>query len=507
MLKGDLAVTPLAEILTMLAADEATGCLHVRDAADEEALIYLKSGDVYAVSVPGRRPQLGARLVTSGALGPEALAEALEAQRTELQGWRLGELLVHLGYVEQPLVEDFVNEQVRDACADLSRWPAGKWRFRKSERTREDVAPPVPVADLLDEVRRRLAVWDELADVVHGPGAVPRLAAGGMSTAELSIDADAWSLLCKVDGERTLIELARDCGLTLFEAGRVIHGLVVSGLLEVEEEPLPAPSPEPAPVEDEMPADAGNALAALTAAFTSTNGAEPEVELVDGADQYAGPIARVSQALSALLGPSHADNDPFAAPKKRVVQTKSAAEPLTESAEAARRDRIRAAASAELATAHAMAEEQRRAGRTTDSHLAKIVDLGAARREQSRREAEEAAQAKRAESARLAALEAERLEAERVEAERLEAERLEAERLEAERLEAERLAAEVAAARTEAERVDAERVEAERVEAQRLVAKEAAARAEAERVEAERVEAERVEAERVEAERAEAERV
>ena len=43
---------------------------------------------------------LGVRLMSRGALTPEALAEALEIQRTELQGWRLGELLVHLGYVE-----------------------------------------------------------------------------------------------------------------------------------------------------------------------------------------------------------------------------------------------------------------------------------------------------------------------------------------------------------------------------------------------------------------------
>src|SRR3954467_10642908 len=149
MLKGDLSSTPLAPLLVQLAEEDSTGCLHISDAEGDEALIYYKGGLVYAVSVPGQRPQLGAKLISSGALAPEALADALEAQRTELQGWRLGELLVHLGYVAQAVCEAFVKEQVQDSVWDLIRWPEGKWRFRKNEKTREDVAPPMAVTDLL----------------------------------------------------------------------------------------------------------------------------------------------------------------------------------------------------------------------------------------------------------------------------------------------------------------------------------------------------------------------
>src|SRR5436305_7354149 len=128
-------------VLSSLAEEQATGCLHVFDSDGEEALVYLKNGLVYAVSAPGRRPQLGARLISSGALAPDGLADALEAQRDELQGWRLGELLVHLGYVDREVVEAFVSETVHDAMTDLVKWRQGRWRFRKAERAREDVAP------------------------------------------------------------------------------------------------------------------------------------------------------------------------------------------------------------------------------------------------------------------------------------------------------------------------------------------------------------------------------
>lgn len=69
----------LETVLLDLADRAATGCLHVRDEHGDEAEIYLRDGLVYAVSVPGRRMMLGARLLSSGALTPEALAEALRS--------------------------------------------------------------------------------------------------------------------------------------------------------------------------------------------------------------------------------------------------------------------------------------------------------------------------------------------------------------------------------------------------------------------------------------------
>ncbi|MGB8649046.1 MAG: DUF4388 domain-containing protein, partial [Mycobacteriales bacterium] len=335
MLKGDLASTPLPTVLRDLADGVASGCLHVLAPDGEEARVYLRGGQVYAVQVPGGRPQLGARLVSSGALGPEALAEALEAQRTELQGWRLGELLVHLGYVDQPVVEAFVQEQLREQAGDLLHWTAGTWKFRVNERTREDVAPPTAVEDLLSEVDRRAAEWAAISEVVHGPDAVPMLSAAGQSDTEMSIDPEAWSLLCKVDGSRTVSDLARECGFTLFEAGQVVYALVRSGLLEVEEvlvgaEALstasvasrltaafaPAAIPEQQ-VAEPSPAEVANLIATALRAEPTF---EPYQDYPD--DEIEGSIDRVSAVLSALLGPG-TDGDLFAAPAPRRAEAKS----------------------------------------------------------------------------------------------------------------------------------------------------------------------------------------
>ncbi len=478
MLKGELTTTPIEVALSSLADEQATGCLHVVDDAGSEALIYLKAGLVYAVSVPGQRPQLGARLISSNALVPENLAEALEAQRTELQGWRLGELLVHLGFVEQDVVEAFVQEQVRDGLTDLLAWTSGRWRFRKGEKTREDVAPPTPLNQLLDQVRVRKSTWEEIVDAVHGPNAVPMLAAHG-GEAHITLDSDTWSLLCKIDGERSIADLARECGFTMFEAGAVVRVLVEAGLVDVEEDIGPDGAPvydddEGADDEtsdddeasdddqladeqtDEPTRDNFSRTAALAAAF-ALSGREPVADspaVADEQHEWNGPepreatgmssLAEVSEALTKALGPRTDSGpsfvDPFHVPDEIRLRAapKAVATSAVPSEDQLRRDRIRKAAAAELAAAHAEAEAQHNATKRTSKagHIAQVVDLEArreaARAESSRRESEHADEAARLETEQIAAEEAARVEAERVAAE--EAARAEAERIEAERL-------------------------------------------------------------------------
>ncbi len=563
MLKGDLTSTPLAPLLLQLAADAATGCLCISDGKADDALVYLKSGLLYAVSVPGLRPQLGAKLVSSGALAPEALAEAQEAQQSELQGWRLGELLVHLGYVDEPVVEAFVTEQLHESLWDLLRWHEGQWRFRKNAKTREDVGPPLVVVDVLESLRDRGYEWENISAVVHGPTAVPMLSTNEGAAAETTLDNDAWSMLCKIDGERTVADLARDCGYTLFEAGQVIVSLVQAGLVDIEEH-VDIEGNEPygasllgsalagelieAADEPERPL-ADDALSRLARVVSEVAGGPSETLGTDGGgsashppsqrgpeaddsyamtvavhrhstESFAASIARVSSALSDVLGSSPAvadDFDPLL--ETRRVHRSSG---TTQDSEGKRR-RLRSAAAKELVIAQELAEALRpdrdlNSASLTADQPPRLVDLEVERaritalqaetvarhksEDDERHAAEAAARAAAEEFARAAAEEAER--AARKEAERLareEADRIA--RAEAARIAAERAAAEEAArvAAEEAERIaaaEAERLareEAERVaaeEAERLAAEEAerSAREDAERIAAERAAAE-----------------
>jgi len=281
---GDLVATGMVEVLEQLATDAATGCLHVAGPNGTEALVYLRTGEVYAMTVPGRRPQLGARLVSAGALAPDSLYEAVQAQHTELQGWRLSELLVHLGYVDQDVVEAFVVEQLHDCCTDLLGWTSGSWRFRAGERTRDDVAPATSVADLLARVVERQLAWEQMAATVADAQAVPTLSTGAVPNPELTLEPESFALLCHVDGRRTVAELGRECGFTDLEAARVVHALVESGLLTVAATSVD----DEAVARNAVPTDAWEPSAWDPADATPTTGMEES-------------LARVSQSLEAMI--------------------------------------------------------------------------------------------------------------------------------------------------------------------------------------------------------------
>ncbi|MEO6822478.1 MAG: DUF4388 domain-containing protein, partial [Candidatus Nanopelagicales bacterium] len=521
--------TRVENVLLELASQEATGALTVSEPDGEHSTVWFRDGLVYSVSVPGRRPLLGVRLMSSGALTPESLAEALEVQRTELQGWRLGELLVHLGFVNRNVVEAFVLEQVHDQVADLLHWQVAAHRFRNGQRTRQDVAPPAEVTVLLAEARARDERWTTILADIGGADTVPVLSTSDDAASDVVLGPHDWALLCKVDGVRSIADLADDCGFTVFEAGLVVEGLITAGLVDVEFAEADAGVRAEAPWVEDHPSDADVATS----------------------------VARVTAALTDMLSP--AGGRPFAAPAPAVAPSRSGSpfgappilhtEAEPELADVVSLQQERDDRKADKARVQAEQTAQRIADETRLEAERLAAEEEAERLEDIRLDAEAREAAEREEAERVAAEEEEE-EEERLEEARLDAEAREiAEREEAERVaveeEEERLAAARAteaahqhAAQDKAQRREAARIEreerarrearaatdrkkaekaarrlAEHSEADRLASLAQAELAQAERLEEERLEtearedAEREEAERVAAEEAAAERL
>ncbi|HEX3706138.1 MAG TPA: DUF4388 domain-containing protein, partial [Mycobacteriales bacterium] len=442
MLKGDLTSTSLATVLHDLAESSSSGALVLNHPDGDEAQIFMRSGLVCGLAATNRRSDLAAKLVSSGELAPEALAEALEAQRTDLAAWNLAELLVHLGYVDEDVVQEFVVEQLHEALWDLMRWTEGRWKFRKNAKTREDIGPPVTVVDLLESLRARGYEWESIASVVDSPTAIPTLSARGDGAPETTLDSDAWSMLCKIDGVRSVAALATDCGYTLFEAGQVLVTLVDAGLVDITDDALDASEYDGEDVygagalasalasglnTKTPPEDDDDALTKLTRLATevtsgarsapltpATNPLQLDVMAAQlggttnltvpvsrrGAETFAASMGRVSGALADVLGPAPETEDdgvdPLLEVRKRQPRTPKPAATDADETELQRKKRLRVAAAAELANAQAAAEALRPdhnahdAEEVSDSPL-RLVDLETERARVNAREAEEAA--------------------------------------------------------------------------------------------------------------------
>ena len=222
------APTPIETLLLDLATQEATGSLTITDPHSDVATVWLRDGRLYTISVPGRRALLGVRLVSSGVLTSQALGEALEVQRTQLQGWRLGELLVHLGYVEPSVIDAFIGEQLHDMLDSIIDWTVTTSRFSNGDRTRHDIESQ-DLVQLLKRIRERRKRWAAVLGFIGSEDAVPQLVADAADRAK-SLNHQQWAVLCKIDGHNSVVDLADECGFTALEAAELLTTLVRSDL-------------------------------------------------------------------------------------------------------------------------------------------------------------------------------------------------------------------------------------------------------------------------------------
>lgn len=139
----------LVPALLSAADAHVTGRLSTALPDGDPAQVYVSEGHVYGVVAHDGSPTLGERLVASGVLSCADLEMALEAQRTDVPGWRIGELLVHLGFVEPEQVQACLQEQMREMLAWLLTQPSTGWHLRQGARTRAAFAEPIEVTALL----------------------------------------------------------------------------------------------------------------------------------------------------------------------------------------------------------------------------------------------------------------------------------------------------------------------------------------------------------------------
>ncbi|HTY72775.1 MAG TPA: hypothetical protein VMI11_10190 [Actinomycetes bacterium] len=141
--------TQLVPALLAAAQETTTGQLWSILPGRGPAQVYLDEGRIYSVQVAGVGPTLGERLLACGALEPIDLEVALAAQDSDVPGWRLGELVVHLGFVGAEQVAQCLDAQLRELVAFLLAQPATPWRLRPRTRTRAAFATPLEVVPLL----------------------------------------------------------------------------------------------------------------------------------------------------------------------------------------------------------------------------------------------------------------------------------------------------------------------------------------------------------------------
>lgn len=127
-LAGRLEDIELVEILHFLALNNRTGRVTL-SRRDAHGTIVVRLGRVVYAASSSIRETLGSILVSSGRVGREALAGALEAQHAVADGRKLGAILVERGALAEAELQDVLRQQLSQAIQELCRWRSGYFRF------------------------------------------------------------------------------------------------------------------------------------------------------------------------------------------------------------------------------------------------------------------------------------------------------------------------------------------------------------------------------------------
>jgi hypothetical protein len=399
VLRGDLASSPLEHLLAELATDAVTGCLYIADPEGGEVHLYVTNGQLVGVRpVPSRDP-LGPRLVSAGLVDAEQLSAALSA----LDGGgrpavSLADVLLEpgdadLAPVESAHVDTVAEELALDIVERIDGWTSGAWRFRRRLQPARPLSDPIGCAHLVQLVVGRRAERDELARRLSPEGLalaelVPTLGQLPEVADEAGLHAAARRF---IDGQRCVGEIARLTGYSELALGRLLAEQQEREAAEQQErhaaeareaqeaaEASSGTAEAPGEVEaDDKALDNGtpdgdtpddDAPSRLTTADLTLDDLTPTDSWNRIADdeEVGASLAKASEALSQLMGEGLVEEEPETS-LQPVRSSKASAPAAVEPADreaAARRERLRAAAAAELAAAHAEAEEARRAAET-----------------------------------------------------------------------------------------------------------------------------------------------
>ena len=198
-----------------------------------------------------------------------------------------GQIFLNDGKIVHAQIDDTLGEE---AVYALAIWRQGEFRFEPGADT-EARTITKSNTNLLMESARRLDEWRVLSKKIPSTDLVPEFVVQENREGQINLNTSEWLILSKIDGNRSVKAIAGASSLSVFDAAKMLYGLIATGLIRLKE-PVAAAAPRSA-------TPTSGPLAPPTAVPRPAPAAAPGPA---GTDLLA-KLNRVRDASSALLGP------------------------------------------------------------------------------------------------------------------------------------------------------------------------------------------------------------
>jgi hypothetical protein len=202
-----------------------------------------------------------------------------------------GQIYLNDGKIVHAELDDVAGEE---AVYALAIWSQGDFRFDPGVAT-EHRTISKSNTNLLMEAARRLDEWRVLSKKVPSTEMIPEFVVQEGRDGQINLNTSEWLILSKIDGRRSIKGIAAASGLSVFDAAKILYGLIATGLIRVRDAAGAAPATAPAgrPAARPAPAVPPPAPAAHPEAAAHAAGIPPEL---------LGRLNRVRETCIAQLG-------------------------------------------------------------------------------------------------------------------------------------------------------------------------------------------------------------
>jgi tetratricopeptide (TPR) repeat protein len=227
-IKGSLKEASLADVCQLLSLGHKTGCLSVADRS-RFGQIYFDKGRITYARIVNRRDRLGDLLVREGIIAQEQLDDVLQHQSREPDK-RVGELLVEHRFLTRADLTRFIRIQIEEAIYHLFTWTRGNFFFEVDERPEAaDIVVSINPESLLLEAARRVDEWSLIEKKIPSLDLIFEVERERVVTSDVELTAEQQQIVLLLDGTRTVQEIVDETGVTEFDVGKALFGLIQAG--------------------------------------------------------------------------------------------------------------------------------------------------------------------------------------------------------------------------------------------------------------------------------------
>jgi hypothetical protein len=146
-----------------------------------------------------------------------------------------GQIYLHDGKIVHAEIDDASGEE---AVYALAIWSQGDFKFEPGVPTEKRTISKSNT-NLLMEAARRLDEWRVLSKKIPSTDHIPEFVVQEHREGQINLNTGEWLILSKIDGQRSIKEMAAASGLSVFDVAKILYGLVATSLIRLRD-PGPA---------------------------------------------------------------------------------------------------------------------------------------------------------------------------------------------------------------------------------------------------------------------------